>query len=462
MNDRINAFFDSLAGRRVAMLGIGVSNTEIAKIFAAKGARVTARDKRSREALGETAAELEKAGVALVLGDDYLKNLDEDVIFRTPGMKFDLPELCAARKAGSAVTSELEVFFDLCPCRIVAVTGSNGKTTTTSVIAEMLKRAGYTVHLGGNIGRALLPIIEEITPKDMAVVELSSFQLISMRRSPDIAVLTNVTPNHLDLHKDMAEYIGAKKNILLHQNGFGRAVLNLDYETTRNMEKDTRGVCLFFSRRQPVNFGSYLDGDRLVYADKSGKTEIMRESDIFLTGMHNVENYLAAIAALHGLVSPEIMRAVARDFRGVEHRIEFVRELCSVKYYNDSIATTPSRTVAGLEAFDQQVILIAGGSDKNIPFDEMGPRVVEKVKLLILLGATANKIDASIRRTPGYEEGKPSILHVKSLEEAVNTARASAVQGDIVTLSPACASFDQFKNFETRGEIFKELVNALV
>ncbi|CDZ24880.1 UDP-N-acetylmuramoylalanine-D-glutamate ligase [[Clostridium] cellulosi] len=461
MNDRLNTFYETIKGRRISMLGIGVSNTPIAKIFAAKGAIVTAHDKRTREKLGKTADELEAAGVKLCLGEDYLKDLDADIIFRTPGMKFYLPELVAARERGAVVTSEMEVFFDLCPCKIIAVTGSDGKTTTTTIISKMLEKQGYKVFLGGNIGRALLPEVENMGKDDFAVVELSSFQLISMRRSPDIAVITNMSPNHLDMHKDMDEYINAKKNIILHQNAFGRAVLNLDNDITRSMVPDTRGACLMFSRKQKVNFGSFLDGDKLCYADKSGVYEVMKTSDIFIDGMHNVENYLAAISAVWGLVDIENMKEVARTFKGVEHRREFVRELDGVKYYNDSIATTPSRTMAGLEAYNQKVILIAGGYDKKIPFDVMGPTVVRKVKTLILIGATAKKIEESVKKAPEYREGNPQIIHAASLEEAVNIARRVSQKGDIVTLSPACASFDMFKNFETRGEVFKDIVNSL-
>lgn len=462
MNDKLNAFYTYLNGKRVAMLGIGVSNAPLCRIFASKGAQVTACDKRSREKLGKIADELEAAGATLKLGEDYLKNLDADIIFRTPGMKYYLPELNAARAAGMAVTSEMEVFFDLCPCHIIAVTGSDGKTTTSSIIAEMLRKQGYTVHIGGNIGRALLPIIETIKPNDVAVVELSSFQLISMRKSPDTAVITNISPNHLDMHKDMDEYINAKKNIIQHQNAFGHAVLNLDNEITNNIAKETRGACYMFSRRRKVDLGAYVNGEgMLCYNGRGVSAKIMHMDDIIIPGMHNVENYLAAICAVWGLVSPEKMREVAKTFTGVEHRIEFIRELNGVKYYNDSIATTPTRTIAGLNSFNHKVILIAGGYDKLIPFDVLGPKVAEKVKLLILLGATADKIEAAVKAAPEYKEGNPKILRVNSLEEAVAAAHSAAQQGDIVTLSPACASFDMFKNFETRGEVFKELIHGL-
>lgn len=462
MNEKLMAFYRYLNGKRIAMLGIGVSNAPLVRMFASRGAQVIACDKRPRAQLGRIADELEAAGAALKLGEDYLKDLNADIIFRTPGMKFHLPELEEARAAGAAVTSEMEVFFDLCPCHIIAVTGSDGKTTTTSIIAEMLRRQGYTVHIGGNIGRALLPEIETIMPEDIAVVELSSFQLISMRKSPDTAVITNITPNHLDMHKDMEEYISSKMNIIEHQNAFARAVLNLDNAITKEAAAKTRGACMMFSRRETVGFGAYLDSDgSLCYSDRTGVEKIMSKDDILIPGMHNVENYLAAICAVWGLVNPGIMQDVAKTFTGVEHRIEFIRELHGVKYYNDSIATTPTRTIAGLNSFNQKVILIAGGYDKRIPFDVLGPKVVEKVKLLLTLGATADKIEAAVKNAPGYASGSPEIRRVSNLGEAVFAAFSAANPGDIVTLSPACASFDMFKNFETRGEVFKELIRNL-
>lgn len=461
MEERLESFYRFLSGKRVAMLGLGVSNAPLIFQFLQKGALVTACDRRSREQLGELASQLEEAGAVLKLGDDYLSGLDADIIFRTPGMKYNLPQLDDARRRGIAVTSEMEVFFDLCPCRIIAVTGSDGKTTTTTIISEMLKKQGLTTHLGGNIGHPLLPEIESIRRTDVAVVELSSFQLISMRRSPDVAVVTNVTPNHLDMHKDMEEYIGAKRNIILHQNAFGRAVLNLENPVTNAFAAETRGQCLMFSSKRPVPFGSFLQDGVLRYSDGSQIYDVVRADEIQIPGTHNIENYLAAISALWGTVEPENMRFVARNFTGVEHRCELVRELNGVRYYNDSIATTPSRTMAGLSTFAHKVILIAGGSDKHIPFDVMGPKVVEKVKTLVLLGKTADKIEAAVRGAKGYDAQKLPIIRVGSLEEAVQAAKSSARPGDIVTLSPACASFDIFKNFEQRGERFKELVRAL-
>lgn len=463
MNNRIKAFAAFLKGKKIAMLGIGVSNTPLAGIFARYGADVTVCDRRGRADVGEAAFEIENSGAGLNLGENYLSGLENyDIVFRTPGMKWTLPELQRAKAAGVSVTSEMEVFFELCPCPVIGITGSDGKTTTSSIIAEMLKRQGRRVYLGGNIGRALLPLAGEMEPDDVAVVELSSFQLISMRKSPDIAVVTNISPNHLDMHKDMAEYIDAKKNIIAHQSAFGRAILNLDNEITKGFIPETRGQCLTFSRRSRVALGSFLDSNgSLCFTGRNGKTEkILSMSEIKIPGMHNVENYLAAISALHGMVDPECMRRTAVEFGGVEHRIEFVRELDGVRYYNDSIATTPTRTMAGLDSFDQKVILIAGGYDKNIPFEVMGPKVAEKVKLLILLGQTAQKIEAAVKTAPNYDRNM-KILHVDSLEAAVTAAHAGSCRGDIVTLSPACASFGMFKNFETRGEIYKRLVDGL-
>ena len=424
---------------------------------------VSARDRRTREALGKTGDDLEARGVALHLGETYLQNLDEDIIFRTPGMKFTLPELDAARARGAAVTSEMELFFDLCPCKIYAVTGSDGKTTTTTIVSEFLKAAGKKVHLGGNIGRPLLPEIERVAPDDVAVVELSSFQLISMRRSPDVAVVTNLSPNHLDIHKDMQEYIDAKKNIFLHQNAFGRTVLNADNSITAGFAPEVRGQLYTFSRRGRCAYGAWVDeAGRILLSQGKDDTYVMDASEIKIPGAINVENYLAAICAVWGDVPVDTIRVVARNFGGVEHRAELVRELDGVKWYNDSIGTSPTRTARGtLSLYDRKIILIAGGYDKKIPYDDLGPVIVGKVKTLVLMGATGPKIEAAVKAAPAYEEGSPKILHARSMEEAVEICRTEAQAGDIVSLSPASASFDLYANFAERGNHFKRLVNAL-
>ena len=448
-------FFKHIKGKRIAMCGIGVSNTPLIMEFLKKGAQIYACDRRTREQVGSLADEIEAAGAELRLGDSYLDNLEADMIFRTPGMNFNLPELESARKKGIAVTSEMEVFFDLCPATIFAVTGSDGKTTTTTLIAEMLKAEGKNVYLGGNIGKPLLPDIEKITPEDYVVAELSSFQLISMRKGPDVAVVTNVAPNHLDVHRDMDEYVEAKKNILLHQNAFSRTVLNRDNEITRGFRSYVRGQALSFSMEQPLKNGAWLDADGTIHMSYRGiDAPIMHRSEIAILGDHNVANYLAAISAVWGTVSVESIKKVAREFKGVEHRIEFVRELDGVKYYNDSIASSPSRTIAGLKAFDQKVLLIAGGYDKHIPFEPLAPYLIEKVKILYLCGDTAEKIETCLRANKAYA-GSPAIVRVNDLAAAVAAAHRDAQPGDIVTLSPACASFDAFPNFVARGKYFK-------
>lgn len=462
-NEKAENFYRSLKGKQVAFCGIGGSNLPLIRSFPEKGAIVTARDKRTREQLGSLAGELEALGVRLVLGEGYLENLTEDIVFRTPGMRFTQPELAEARARGSAVTSEMEVFFDLCPCPIWAITGSDGKTTTTTIVSELLKAAGKRVHLGGNIGRPLLPEIDEISPDDTAVVELSSFQLISMRRSPEVAVVTNLSPNHLDIHKDMREYIDAKKNIFLHQNAFGRAVLNADNEITASFVPEARGDVLLFSRTKPCERGVWVSQEGWITVSENGKsTPILRTDEIRIPGLHNVENYLAAIAAVWGTVDAEKIRQVARTFAGVAHRNELVRERHGVRWYNDSIGTSPTRTARGtLSLYDRKIILIAGGYDKKIPYDDLGPVIVGKVKTLVLMGATGPKIEAAVKAAPAYEEGSPKILHARSMEEAVAICRAEAQAGDIVSLSPASASFDLYANFAERGNHFKRLVNAL-
>jgi UDP-N-acetylmuramoylalanine--D-glutamate ligase len=456
----LQEYIASLRGKTVAVIGIGVSNTPLLRLLLREGIAVTACDRSDRAKLGALAEELEAAGAVLQLGDGYLQGLDQDVIFRTPGLRPDVPELEAARARGSVITSEMEVFFQVCPCPIIAVTGSDGKTTTTTIIAELLRAAGHTVHVGGNIGHPLLAEAGSIRPTDWAVLELSSFQLMTMTRSPHIAVLTNLAPNHLDVHKSMEEYVWAKENIFRHQQPGDIAVFNLDNAITRELSAHAPGRALYFSRQAEPENGVFLRGDAVISRRDGHERQIMTTEDIRLPGVHNVENYMAAIAAVDGLVPDETIRTFARTFNGVEHRIELVRTWHGVRFYNDSIASSPSRTIAGLRSFKEKVILIAGGYDKHIPFDVLGPEVVEHVKLLILCGATADKIRAAVEQAPGYRPGHPEILDVTPFQRAVETARDRAVPGDVVTLSPACAAFDQFKNFMERGKTFKSIVNS--
>ena len=457
MNNLADKFFESIKGKKVGCIGIGTSNLPLIKLFSDKGAVVSAYDKKDFESLGENAVKAKEYGAELVLGEDYLSKLDGDIIFRSPGTPFYRPELVALREKGVVLTSEMEVFFDLCPCKIIAITGSDGKTTTTTIISEFLKASGVNVHLGGNIGKPLLPEIESIKEDDVAVVELSSFQLISMRKSPDVAVVTNLAPNHLDIHKDMQEYVDSKKNIVLHQNAFSKAVLNLDNEIANSFSDSVRGQLAKFSVKESLANGAYLDGTTVCYSDYGKVTK-----DIKIPGMHNVENYLAAISAVWGMVDVETIKAVAKTFGGVEHRAEFVREYNGVKYYNDSIASSPTRTALGtLSLYDEKIIIIAGGYDKHIPYEPLGPVINDKVKVLILLGDTAPKIEKAVVEAENYNENEITIINVTNMEEAVEAAVNHAEKGDIVSLSPASASFGLYKNFEERGNHFKAIVNAL-
>ncbi|MBR2502934.1 MAG: UDP-N-acetylmuramoyl-L-alanine--D-glutamate ligase, partial [Oscillospiraceae bacterium] len=325
MNIRAEKFYSELKGKKVAFIGAGVSHKQLIRIFAEKGAVVTLCDKKELSGFGEYAETLKELGINLSLGENYLEGLkNQDLIMRTPGFEFFTKELQDELMGGTEVSSEMELFFRLCPCKIYAVTGSDGKTTTTSLIAKMLEESGRKVYLGGNIGRALLPVAEEVEETDVAVVELSSFQLISMKQSPDVAVVTNVTPNHLDHHKDMQEYIDAKRNILIYQNRNWKAVLGYENEVSRGMEADVKGSVRFFTRLSEIDNGGYIDGEGYLTLD--GR-QIVHQSEVALRGLHNLENLLAAFAAVEGDVPDEIMAKVAREFKGVEHRIEPVRTL---------------------------------------------------------------------------------------------------------------------------------------
>ncbi|MCI9466710.1 MAG: UDP-N-acetylmuramoyl-L-alanine--D-glutamate ligase [Ruminiclostridium sp.] len=454
-------YLTSLKGKRVAVIGIGVSNTPLIKTLLSAGISVTACDKNKREAFGPLADELESLGAELHLGDTYLEGLDQDVIFRSPGIRPDIPPFLAAIEKGSILTSEMEVFFQVCPCKIIAVTGSDGKTTTTTLISEMLKGAGYTVHLGGNIGKPLLSEAGEMGQEDIAVLELSSFQLMTLQSSPNVAVFTNLSPNHLDIHKSMEEYTLAKENIFTHQGQDGIAIFNQDNALTQEMSSRTPGKARLFSRQGPVENGVFVKDGTIVVAVDGQQRKLFSTDRILIPGEHNVENYLAAIAAVQGLVSDEVILHTAEHFPGVEHRIELVRNLKGVRYYNDSIASSPTRTIAGLRSFRQKVILIAGGYDKKIPFDTLGPEVHAHVKTLVLTGHTAEKIRQAVISYPGYQDGQPEIVMEDDFRQAVLAAQDKAQEGDIVILSPACASFDHFKNFAQRGEIFKEIVRGL-
>ena len=445
-------YFEALNGKEIAVLGLGVSNRPLVRLLLEYGCQVTGCDKTPREKLDPEVLELENMGCRLSLGEGYLDGLEADVVFRTPGMHPGNPAIVKLRQQGAEITSEMEVFFEVAPCHLIAVTGSDGKTTTTTLISEMLKQAGKTVWLGGNIGTPLLPLCRQMKAEDYAVVELSSFQLMDMKRSPQRAVVTNLAPNHLDIHKDMEEYVDAKKNIFRFQGKDDLLVLNADNDITSSFTGP--GQAHFFSRKKRTN--CVFEEAGAIY--RRGE-KVLETKDILIPGTHNIENYMAAIAAVDGLVDDEAIRTVAKTFGGVEHRIELVRVKDGVKFYNDSIASSPSRTIAGLRSFHEKVILIAGGYDKHIPYDVLGPEIRAHVKKLFLCGATAGKIRAAVEQAEGGE--KPEITDCGDFEAAVRAAAAAAKSGDIVLMSPASASFDQFKNFMVRGECFKKIVKEL-
>ena len=453
MSDRFTQYFHSLKDKKIAVLGLGVSNRPLVRLLLDFGCQVTGCDKTPREKLDGEVLELEKAGCTLHVGENYLDGVEADVVFRTPGMHPANPAIQALVSRGAQVTSEMEVFFEVCPCTILAVTGSDGKTTTTTLVSEMLKAEGKTVWLGGNIGTPLLPLARQMKPSDFAVVELSSFQLMDMKRSPARAVITNLAPNHLDIHKDMAEYVEAKTNIFRYQDENGILILNADNPITAAFRGN--GKTLFFSRQKEADV-CLADGVICRHGEK-----VLKASEILIPGVHNVENYMAAIAMVDGLVSDETIRQVARTFGGVEHRIELVRIKDGVRFYNDSIASSPSRTIAGLRSFPEKVILIAGGYDKHIPYDVLGPEICAHVKKLFLGGATGEKIRQAVISCPEYDPNTLEIMDCGSFEPAVRAAAAAAKPGDVVLMSPASAAFDQFKNFMVRGDFYKKLVKEL-
>ena len=440
----------SIKDKKIAVLGLGVSNRPLVRLLLEAGCTVTGCDRTPREKLDPEVLELESLGCELRVGEGYLEGVEADLLFRTPGMHPGHPAIEALRSRGAEATSEMEVFFEVCPCSTIAVTGSDGKTTTTTLVSEMLKAGGKKVWLGGNIGTPLLPLVRQMEPEDFAVVELSSFQLMDMVRSPRRALITNLSPNHLDVHKDMEEYVEAKKNIYRFQDSGDLLIVNADNEITAPLRGP--GETRTFSRQ---GRGHVEIRDGVIFR---GEEAVLPVADILLPGVHNVENLMAAIALVEGLTTDEAIRTVAKNFGGVEHRIELVRVKDGVRFYNDSIASSPSRTIAGLRSFPEKVILIAGGYDKNIPYDVLGPEVCEHVKKLFLCGATGPKIRAAVEAVSGEQ---PEITECADLEAATRAAAAAARSGDVVIMSPASASFDAFKNFMVRGEFFKRIVKEL-
>ena len=458
MGKDFKEFKQFILGKKVAVVGIGVSNIPLINFLLDLGASVTAFDKKTKEELADIATDFEGKGVKLELGEEYLNNLTGfEVVFKTPSMRIDSESLVKVKKEGSYITSEMEEFVRYTKGKVYGITGSDGKTTTTTIIFKLLQAQNYKTWVGGNIGTPLFSQIESINEEDRVVLELSSFQLMTMTENIDIAICTNLAPNHLDMHKDMQEYIDAKKNIFLYQNPNSILVINRENEITYEFKKEAKGIVKEFSSKREISDGAYYK-EGVLYLE--GK-EVCKKEDIVIKGMHNIENYLAAFIATKNDVSIETMKNVAETFTGVEHRCELVREIDGVKYYNDSIASSPTRTLAGLKAFDEKVILIAGGYDKHIPFEPLAYEGYPYIKELILLGATKEKIKAVFDKL-GKEKGiKVNTKIAESLEAAVKIAKEVSRSGDIITLSPACASFDMYPNFMVRGNEFKDIVNRL-
>lgn len=458
------ALCDYVSEKSVSLIGAGVSNLPLVSYLYECGAKsVCVRDLKKKMDDPEIITVLNNGG-KVVLGESYLDDLNEDIIIRSPGIRPDLKEFLSAVKNGSELTCETELFLKYVPCKTVAITGSDGKTTTTTLTSKILERSGYQVFLGGNIGKSMLPQLKEIDPeKSVSVMELSSFQLMNCRYSPDISIITNLSENHLDWHRGMEEYLEAKKNILKHQSENSRAVLNLDNRHTSQCS--VNGSCCYFTydpqKANTVTESVYCDG-KTIFHRKDGKTRaILPLEDILLPGKHNVENYMAAIAAVIGLANVEAILHVAKTFGGVEHRIELCRVLDGVKYYNSSIDSSPSRSTACLRAFDQKVIMIAGGYDKNLDYTSLGDEICKHVKVLILCGATSKKIKDAVVSSKEYAESNLKVIDSPDFDSTAKIAKDNAVTGDIVVLSPASASFDLFKNFEVRGQTFKRLVMEL-
>lgn len=464
MNGKLEQFKTDIKNKKVAVLGIGISNIPLIKYLINLGVDVTAFDKNTSENLKDALLELEGLPVKYSIGSGYLSKLKGfNLIFRTPGMRPDVPELMEALANGAELTSEMEVFLELCPAQVFAVTGSDGKTTTTTLIFNILSEEGYNCWLGGNIGTPLLSKIDEVKESDKVILELSSFQLMTIKNSPSVAVITNISPNHLDVHKSLQEYIDAKKNIFLYQKAKDKLVLNHDNDVTKAFSSEANGEFVYFSRVASLERGIVLKNNKIIMKSKDKEIEIVDVNDILIPGVHNIENYMAAAAATIDFVKPETIAKIASTFTGVEHRIELVREINGIKFYNSSIDSSPSRTIAALSTFKNKVILIAGGKDKGIPYEPLGQVIAEKVKILLLIGATAPRIEEAYNNYVHQTdiESEVKIIHCSTYEEIVTRAYSEAVPGDCIILSPASTSFDMFKNFEQRGNVFKELVNSL-
>lgn len=460
-NYALEEYNKSLENKKIAIIGAGVSNLPLIEYFYNNKATVTIFDKKTFEKFDANVIDaVNKYNIECSLGDDYLSNLKGfDIIYRSPSCRPDKKELVEERNRGAIVTSEIEMLLKLCPGTVIGITGSDGKTTTTSLVYAIIKEKGYDCYLGGNIGIPLFTKLNEMTPESVVVLELSSFQLMDMDISPKISVVTNIAPNHLDIHKSYEEYIDSKKNIYLHQENNGVLVINADNDITNKMNAEANGKTIMFSSKQDLENGViYKDGE-IWLCNNGTKTPIISTKDIKLRGVHNYENICAAIAATSSIVDIETQVKAISNFAGVEHRLEFIREIDGVKWYNDSIGTSPSRTIAGLNSFDENIILIAGGYDKHLDYTPIAKPIVDNVTGLVLMGATADKINDAVTAELQKQNKEMPIVRCSTLEETIEAANKLAKPGDVVLFSPASASFDMFKNFAERGNLFKKLVN---
>lgn len=462
-NEKLIEFEEYIKNRKVAIIGLGVSNLPLIDYFHEKKSIVTVFDSRE---IGEISREIidkiTNYAMEMSLGKGYLNKLKGfDLILRSPSCLPTIPELEEETNRGAIVTTEVELLMKMCPAQIIGVTGSDGKTTTTTLISEILKKAGYNCYVGGNIGTPLFTKLHEIMPDDKVVLELSSFQLMGMEVSPSISVITNITPNHLNVHKDYEEYIEAKKNIFKYQDRDGITILNYDNEITRNCSAEVRGKVIFFSSKEKLDNGYIVDDDVIKECEDKLRKHIVSAKELTIRGKHNYENICAAIAATKTLVDISTAIEVIKTFPGVEHRIEFVKEINGVKWYNDSASSTPSRTISGLNAFDEEIVLIAGGADKNLDYTPVAKPILDKVKTLILMGQTSGKIFDAVKEEEEKENKEINIYMVNNLSQAVILAKRYSVPGQVVLFSPASTSFDMFKNMYDRGQKFKGIVNKM-
>ena len=462
-NKKLEEFNEYIRFRKVAVIGLGVSNLPLLEYLYNKKAQVTVFDERTLEEIPEeTINKINTYEFDTFFGKNCLENLNGfNVIFRSPSCLPTRPELQKEADRGAIVTTEVEMLMEMCPCKIIGVTGSDGKTTTTSLINAILQHAGYRTFLGGNIGTPLFTKLPEMEPNDIVVLELSSFQLMNMNISPDIAVITNITPNHLNIHKDYQEYIDAKKCIFKNQKENGILILNYDNDITRECSKEANGKVIFFSSKTKLDSGFIVDDDIIKECNDGIRKHILNTDEVILRGNHNFQNIATALAATKTLVDTDVAVEAIKKFRPVEHRIEFVREIDGVKWYNDSASSSPTRTISGLNAFKENIILIAGGYDKNLEYEPLAKPVVDKVSTLILIGQTAEKIYDVVKKESEKENKKININMCDTLEQTIEIAKKSAKKGDVVLFSPASASFDVFKNFADRGNKFKDLVNKI-